>query len=90
MRSIRITLLTRKAIFVVAMISLAACGIRTHNSIPSQSLPKSCDGSPHGATVSGYLLPTAPKGTSCIPVSKTCVNGVWSGPNVFPSCTELP
>jgi hypothetical protein len=87
-----VKLLTRKAIFHVTLISLTACGIR-HGSVstPTQSFQKSCDGSPNGASISGYLLPTTPKGVSCIPVTKTCVNGVWTGPsNVYSSCTELP
>lgn len=89
MQSIYVRLLTRKALFGVTLISLAACGIR-RGPTPNQGFPKTCDGSLNGAIVSGYLLPTAPQGTSCIPVTRVCVNGVWSGPNVFPSCTELP
>lgn len=49
---------------------------------------KSCDGQPHGSVVTGFLQPTSPKGIPCTPATKTCLNGSWSGPKVYPSCTE--
>jgi hypothetical protein len=54
-----------------------------------ENFTKSCDGQPYGSIVNGYLQPTTPHGTNCTPATKTCLNGIWSGPEVFPSCTEL-
>lgn len=51
---------------------------------------KSCGGTPHGTVESGYLSPTSPKGTPCITAIRTCLNGSWSGPQIFNSCSELP
>lgn len=51
---------------------------------------KSCGGVPHGTAQSGYQSPTSPKGVPCIPATKTCLDGTWSGPEVFSSCHELP
>ncbi len=50
---------------------------------------KSCDGQVHGSAVTGYLQPTSPHGVPCTPATKTCVNGSWSGPEVYPTCNEL-
>lgn len=50
---------------------------------------KSCDGQPHGSVTSGYLQPTSPHGVPCMPATKICLNGNWSGPEVYPSCSEL-
>lgn len=50
---------------------------------------KSCDGSPHGSVINGYLQPTSPKGFPCTIATKTCLNGAWLGPEVFESCTEF-
>lgn len=50
---------------------------------------KSCEGQPHGSVVNGYVQPTSPHGTTCTPATKTCLNGSWSGPEVFPNCTVL-
>lgn len=50
---------------------------------------KSCEGQPHGSVVHGYLEPTSPQGVPCMPAAKTCINGGWSGPEVYPSCFEL-
>jgi hypothetical protein len=51
---------------------------------------KSCGGIPHGAAVFGYLSPIAPPGFQCTPASKVCLDGAWSGPEVFPSCVAAP
>lgn len=50
---------------------------------------KSCDGQPHGSVVNGYFQPTSFQGVPCTPATKTCLNGSWSGPEVYPSCSEL-
>ena len=53
-----------------------------------ESYTKSCDGQAHGTVLNGYLHPTMPHGVPCIVATKTCLNGTWTGPEVFPSCTE--
>lgn len=50
---------------------------------------KSCDGSPHGSVIKGYLQPTSTKDFPCSPATNTCVNGLWMGPEIFETCTEL-
>ncbi|MGZ6395142.1 MAG: hypothetical protein ACXWQA_13145 [Pseudobdellovibrionaceae bacterium] len=50
---------------------------------------KSCDGQPHGSVITGYLQPTSPQGVPCTHATKTCLNGRWSGPEVYSICTEL-
>lgn len=55
-----------------------------------ENYTKSCDGILHGMPVTGYLTPTTPKDVPCITATKVCLNGEWSGPEVFASCTELP
>ena len=50
---------------------------------------KSCDGVMHGTTVHGFLQPTASAGTACIPSAKTCIDGRWQGPEIYPTCTQL-
>lgn len=50
---------------------------------------KSCDGSPHGTILNGYLQQTSLGGIPCTPATKTCINGTWQGPEVYPSCSEL-
>lgn len=54
-----------------------------------ENYTKSCDGSPHGSVINGYLQPTSPAGVPCTPATKTCLNGTWAGPDVFASCSEL-
>ncbi|MBC7712179.1 MAG: hypothetical protein H7177_02510 [Rhizobacter sp.] len=51
---------------------------------------KNCDNSPHGTTINGFMSPTAFSGTPCIPASKTCLNGQWNGPEVYPACNQVP
>lgn len=51
---------------------------------------KTCGGISHGTIQSGYQSPNSPKGMACVPATKTCLNGTWSGPEVFTSCSELP
>lgn len=52
---------------------------------------KSCGvGFPHGSAISGYIQPTSPQGVPCTPATKICLNGTWTGPEVFESCFELP
>jgi hypothetical protein len=51
---------------------------------------KDCEGQPHGSIQGGYLQPTASGGMTCIPSSRTCINGNWTGPEVFSSCTQIP
>jgi hypothetical protein len=50
---------------------------------------KSCGGSPHGSVVTGYLQPTSPHGVPCMTTTRTCIDGNWTGPEIFPSCSEL-
>ena len=50
---------------------------------------KSCDGIPHGSTQSGFLDPSPPSGGTCVSTTSTCVNGNWSGPMLYPSCSDL-
>ena len=50
---------------------------------------KSCDGVMHGTIVNGFLQPTVPAGSACIPSMKTCIDGRWHGPEVYPTCTNL-
>lgn len=50
---------------------------------------KSCGGAAHGSVVNGYMQPTSPTGIPCTPATKTCLNGVWMGPEVFANCSEL-
>lgn len=54
-----------------------------------ENLTKTCDGQPHGSTVSGYLQPTTPLGVPCTPATKTCLNGSWAGPEIFSTCSQL-
>lgn len=42
----------------------------------------------HGSTVSGYLPSTSSK-SSCVAVTRTCINGVLSGP-ITPTCANPP
>jgi hypothetical protein len=51
---------------------------------------KNCGASLHGTVVTGYLQSSTPKGIPCTPATKTCLDGNWSGPEVYPSCVELP
>jgi len=51
---------------------------------------RSCDGMAHGSVVTGYQSPTASAGMPCVPATKTCLNGTWSGPEVFPTCVAVP
>lgn len=55
-----------------------------------ESYTKSCSGSPHGSVVTGYYSPTGVNGMPCSPATKTCINGNWTGPEVYMDCTELP
>lgn len=50
---------------------------------------KSCNGHSHGSSIQGYLQPTSSHGIPCTPATKTCINGNWTGPEVFPNCSEL-
>lgn len=51
---------------------------------------KSCDGSPHGSTRTGYLQPTTTHGVPCPTSVTTCLNGSWVGPMLYDSCQDLP
>ncbi|WP_142410047.1 hypothetical protein [Bacteriovorax stolpii] len=51
---------------------------------------KNCGAILHGTVESGYQSPTVPNGSPCIPASRTCIEGSWSGPEVYSSCSELP
>ena len=51
---------------------------------------KSCDGFPHGSSMTGFLQPSSPPGVLCIPATKTCINGIWTGPDVYPNCFQSP
>ena len=53
------------------------------------NMTKNCGGSPHGSVVSGYAQPTSPHGIPCTMATKTCIDGAWIGPEVFPSCSEM-
>jgi hypothetical protein len=50
---------------------------------------RDCSGEAHGTVKSGFLNPTTSKGFPCTPATRTCVDGVWSGPEIYPTCTEL-
>lgn len=51
---------------------------------------KNCGATVHGGTVQGYHQANPPKGISCAPAFKTCLNGDWIGPEVSTTCTEAP
>ena len=51
---------------------------------------KNCGATVHGDVVNGYLQATVPKGTACTPAFKSCLNGVWVGPEVSLTCNEVP
>ena len=55
-----------------------------------ENFTKSCDGTPHGSSLNGFMAPTAFSGTPCIPANRTCINGQWNGPDVFASCNQVP
>lgn len=50
---------------------------------------KSCDGIPHGSTQTGFLDPSPSAGGTCVSTTSTCVNGSWTGPMLYPSCSEV-
>jgi hypothetical protein len=60
-------------------------GPMLHEQCSSSS--KSCEGTPHGTIVTGYLAPFAHLG-GCVTGSKTCVDGAWVGPVIHQSCQE--
>ncbi len=47
----------------------------------------SCNGTPSGMAVSGYLAP-GPDG-NCKEAVRTCMDGSWVGPEVSPLCNEI-
>ncbi|MBY0414077.1 MAG: hypothetical protein K2Q18_07920 [Bdellovibrionales bacterium] len=66
--------------------TLSSCTSTTF-SLQSSSLQNggvlgNCDGYFHGAVIKGFTRPTAP----CSEASRTCVNGSWSGPEIFSTC----
>ncbi len=42
-----------------------------------------------GRSMTGYLRPVEQGGANCQQGELTCVNGVWSGAYIHPSCTRL-
>jgi hypothetical protein len=56
----------------------------------AESVSKDCDGTPNGVAIWGYQQPSVTHGSMCIPSTKTCIDGTWTGPEVFAACTELP
>ncbi len=53
-----------------------------------ENFTKNCGATPHGATENGYLSQFAAPGMDCIPATRTCLNGNWSGPDIFAFCTK--
>lgn len=54
------------------------------------SSTRSCGGVPHGTTEYGYTDPIVHKPLKCFETSRTCLNGVWSGPmSLYQSCQEI-
>ena len=47
----------------------------------------SCNGTPSGMSVSGYLAPGADG--NCREATRTCMDGSWVGPEVSPLCNEI-
>lgn len=43
-----------------------------------------------GRSMTGYLRPVEQGGANCQQGELTCVNGVWTGAYIHPSCTRLP
>ena len=55
-----------------------------------ESSTKSCGGVPHGTQEFGYTDPVVHKPMTCLQTSRTCHNGVWSGPlTLYHSCQEI-
>ena len=87
-----------KRITLLLLLVLQGCvspsGIQPSDGDESQSVDsfdthtKSCEGSPHGSIVAGYQSSVSFPGGPCLPATKTCIDGIWMGPEVFPSCTE--
>lgn len=54
-----------------------------------ENVTKGCGQSPHGSVESGFMQMTTSKGVPCPTGSRTCLNGSWIGPEIFPTCTEM-
>jgi len=50
---------------------------------------KSCNGSPHGSTKSGYLAPVATPGFPCPQGMAICIDGQWVGPQLYDFCSNI-
>jgi hypothetical protein len=44
---------------------------------------------PNGGSVTGYLSPTSLPALPCASTIVTCINGVLSGPDLYPACTSI-
>ncbi len=54
-----------------------------------ENYTSSCDGTPHGMSVTGYGSATSEGGMPCMPATKTCLDGQWVGEEVFDFCNDV-
>ncbi len=83
----------KNTVFILGSIFLISCASLENKEMNAEKAlkdGKSCGSSPHGSSMTGYLQSSTPKGVSCPMATRTCVNGNWSGPELFNNCTERP
>jgi hypothetical protein len=53
-----------------------------------ESSQKNCGESSHGTVITGFISAKPARGLSCVPATKTCLDGKWFGPRIVMKLAE--